>query len=1136
MKYLESVKMVQFFLYEKLDLPIRQITGVVGPNGSGKSTAIDAIQISIFGGHGRWVALNSQADDQHMTRTLRTYCLGQYGDMPEQRARDTALTYLTLIWRDTETGMPYSTGVCIYASADRDKHEVLGRYVLEDIELSMGDHLETVDGEQRPRPWEVFRQSLIERSGRPSSEILFKEPERYLRSLLMLMRDPSRPAPTTEAFVRSFRFGLRMRFDKSVDDIVRNDVLESRPTNISRFKDLSESFRKLAQLVADVEEKIHKGQEALTFYDKAVLETTKIVTWQSLEADSSRELSGANLELATAKRQQAEAASAKNEADLQVVTSEIEKCKAEEARLRTLREAHASHQYNGVIQANLERVKEVITTSTKTLRQSRSAVMRVLAEASRFAPIAAMHNILLDRAKQIADAGELDALPKDSIAPLYSPAAQLLKTACDSVMAYAATLVSQKETAERRLKELEENLQRAREGKAPLRGPAAELLTTLRDNGLSPQPVCDLVRITDEEWQPVIEAYLGTHRQALLTLPGQEQQTFAVYRRAHIFGAKVAMASRQRIGVVPPVGSVAELIVGELDAAVAYLRSKFGDIRRVTSDDDAMSGGKTLTKDGMFVTGSDMDRIRPLPHSELCIGARGNNERSQIQTEITSVKQKIRELTAAQESTSSLYNTMRNFADEAAFTNYVLGAWQSVDNAQSEYQQWLSRLEASADEEYVLIGRQLEAATVQLQELTNKDQALRTRSGVFQAQAEQSVIEETTSLRHYERDCAVSEAARAVSGYDPTFASENWDKLLERFSEQYQSMKQHCREQASHAERRKSDALRSAENGTISFVEKYKEQVAPGILTDWPRAHTWLRETIGRLERTDLVQYKDQMDSAYRASQETFRQDVAVALYNNIQWLDDSIERLNKALRTCPSFTNGERYQFIRKLKPKLENVLNFIKDVATYGPTGDMFGAAGDIPEQFQELLTDKVSLGAAGARSPLDDYREFFEFDIEIQREDPITKLCKKTGLLSKRIGTGSGGEHRSPLYVIAGAAIASAYRMDEGNRNCMGLILLDEAFNRMDFTNIMATMRYLEDLGLQIVLASPGENIGVLTAFFHRYYDIQKDPDNNVITLEGHDVSAEVRALYRADIPDFNPGLIEREVRNFNPAPIH
>jgi len=239
------------------------------------------------------------------------------------------------------------------------------------------------------------------------------------------------------------------------------------------------------------------------------------------------------------------------------------------------------------------------------------------------------------------------------------------------------------------------------------------------------------------------------------------------------------------------------------------------------------------------------------------------------------------------------------------------------------------------------------------------------------------------------------------------------------------------------------------------------------------------------------------------------------------------MDRLNTVLRECPTFSNGERYRFRRVTRPQLEPLLRFVKNVAAHGPTDDLLGGAGDLPEEFRALLEDKIAPGATGVRSPLDDYREFFEFDIEILREDSVTKAQKVVSHLSKRLGPGSGGEHRAPLYVIAGAALASAYRLDRGHKDGLRLMLIDEAFNKMDPTNIIATMRYLEELGLQVFMASPGENLGILTAFLYRYYDILRDVDNNAVMIEGREVLPETRAMFRADLPEFNPSLVDEEL---------
>lgn len=281
MKLLEQIRVVQFFLFEQQEVSLSEITGIFGPNGSGKSSLLDAVQIAMLGANSRLCALNAQADEQATTRSLRAYCLGQYGEGTEHRARDNATTYITLIWRDTETGAPLSMGVCLYASADRDSHDVMGRYILPDVELSMGDHLEVVDGEERPRAWATFRHQLIERSRVSGQDPLFTDSDRYIRAALLALRGTG-SAPVPEAFTRAFRFALRMRFDKTVDQIVRNDVLESRPTNIKKFKEVTESFRRLAEMVAQVEAKIADGERVGVEYDKAAEESQRAVTWNAL--------------------------------------------------------------------------------------------------------------------------------------------------------------------------------------------------------------------------------------------------------------------------------------------------------------------------------------------------------------------------------------------------------------------------------------------------------------------------------------------------------------------------------------------------------------------------------------------------------------------------------------------------------------------------------------------------------------------------------------------------------------------------------------------------------------------------------------------------------------------------------------
>ncbi|QEZ46787.1 ATP-binding protein [Cupriavidus oxalaticus] len=194
MKKLIRIRVVQFFLYEMRDVEVGMNCGIFGANGSGKSSLLDAVQIVMLGANesrgSAGVAFNAQADESnHNSRNIRSYCLGQYGDSPDARVRDNANTYITLVWEDTTTQEIVSTGVSIYVSADREKSDVQGRYILP-ADIALSDHLELVDGEYRPRPWASFRQMLSQRAY--GEEVLFHDSERFVNAMLFRLRSPNK--------------------------------------------------------------------------------------------------------------------------------------------------------------------------------------------------------------------------------------------------------------------------------------------------------------------------------------------------------------------------------------------------------------------------------------------------------------------------------------------------------------------------------------------------------------------------------------------------------------------------------------------------------------------------------------------------------------------------------------------------------------------------------------------------------------------------------------------------------------------------------------------------------------------------------------------------------------------------------
>lgn len=1126
MKYLESIKLIQFFLFEKQEIRLNEITGIFGPNGSGKSSIIDAVQIAMYGANARLLNLNSQADEkQASTRSIRAYCLGVTDDV--KRARDNATTYITLVWRDSITKEATSTGVCIYASMDSEAHEVRGRYILPGIELSMNDHVEVVGNQERPRTWETFRHNLLERAKAFGEDPIYPDSERFISATLLALRG-SGGAPSLEAFKSAFRFALKMRFDKSVDLIVRNDVLESRPTNINKFKEVTESFRNLAKKVAEVKAKIEDGERVETEFDKADAASKRSITWGGLQAlAESKEISD-SLDVASDEHNDA----------VQNLANLNDQHANESAALQTAQEAakanrnlimnHAAHQENGMISSEIIKSKELESKKSNDIRNSLNLIRNALETAAK-SKFVENNSSLMTVVKTIdAAIPRYQEMSREDLTALIKPSVKKSTRTITELFDTSRGINSEKTLTEEQLKLNESALLRVKSGRSRLSHETDRLLAELNDNGIHATPVCDLVNITDPNWQPVIEAYLGRNIEALLVNKGDEEKAFSIYRgltgpRA-IYGAKIVAASKQS-PVEALSGSVAEMIVGDNPHAVAYLRKRFGDMMRAVTDAEALGGKRTLTQDGMIIQSGEYDRIKPVMLANLKIGGGDVAQKEALAQEIAQLKADIRALAAKAEGINTLVETLRRISSEESVMKYMLDACDEMHTARNAAASLTLRLNDTADAEYVRLNKIVAELESKASNLMPQVSDLKGKVG--RAEEKVTQCEGLVATEQAKLDLAQKKVIEIESdvAYDRDFASKQWNILLEKHDEQFTVMKEHCAQQANLSRNETAGAFGRGFRELGTFREKYREQGVAGG-DDWGKERKWIGDLLKRLRETELSEFDAKMKEAYKASQDTFRADVAIALSNNIDHLEKSMNRLNQVLSTCPVFSNGERYRFTRTIRPQLKSLLKFVKDIAAFGPVDDLLGGAGEMPEEFRQLLDDKIA-PAAGAKNPLDDYREFFEFDIEILREDAINKTLTSVGSLSKRLGNGSGGEHRAPLYVIAGAALASAYRLDSGNRDGIRLMLLDEAFNKMDTSNIVATMRYLEQLGLQVFMASPGDNLGTLNAFLHRYYDILRDVEYGAMLITGHDVSEIDRDMFKSDLAEFNGELIENEL---------
>ena len=83
-----------------------------------------------------------------------------------------------------------------------------------------------------------------------------------------------------------------------------------------------------------------------------------------------------------------------------------------------------------------------------------------------------------------------------------------------------------------------------------------------------------------------------------------------------------------------------------------------------------------------------------------------------------------------------------------------------------------------------------------------------------------------------------------------------------------------------------------------------------------------------------------------------------------------------------------------------------------------------------------------------------------------------------LSKMLKKNSGGEGQNPLYVALLASFAQAYRINMPSRllrnPTIRLVVLDEAFSKMDGEKVASCIGLIRSLGFQVIISATNDKI--------------------------------------------------------------
>lgn len=1161
---LRNIAAVNFYLYAQ-DFPIadRGNTVFLGGNGSGKSVLLDAVQIVMTGMNKRYLDLNSRVSEGgRSTRTVREACLGLLDD-GEGYQRDACLTYIALGFEAADGSRRCTAGICLEAKASLSEENVLGLFIIEREILRSADFIHPRPKGFEEKAWQTFLDEQ-RRKGRDVQIFQRQNSRAFLRHLYAIINANARgtqldPDRARAAMRQALSFDIRQI--TSVTEFVKRFLLDDIPIEIETFQARYNTWCDMQKTIARVEAEIRTVEAIRSACERVMEDQFNIRMWNYAAQRAEYDRYGAVI--------------AKQRQDIAEMQEQLSSTRSYQATLAETIEQE---------RRRLEALKGQID-GTPAYKQIESAQ----AERNRQDAIRRASNIearrIFDALSALREAARSPALPsglasvRDFASRLTSGIVAVYDTAWPKSPKQIAAIVAAVPQLSDARAQLDELYQRAAAAKANLAKEFEDvdrILKTLRSGGTYMSkdtqdfladmakmrvPAQSLSEVADiapgfAEWRAIIESILGDWADAVIIDPRFMDQAYPHFDRNYkATRAKLIQSENvlEQDQIVRP-GTLAEAVVTDNPYARAFLNVRLGRIIRARSANDIRKGDLAASADGKYAHGRGIEyrQLKQIPRLGKSVRdqqiALLTEQQRELETKLHTAKENERRVFAALEAIKRAESELITNKDNAIL---LLEKIEAADLESERQVELIRDLEAELPqgvmEEKRHIEDMLDKYKKERREEEQKEDKLideiGQRKGAMNANAE-------------ERKKAAERAREAFPPYDRRRRRHDLAIGLEGFVHRARAayLKEratrghpaHLRNHFESLLKEKAPSQRAAVTRLTTAIQDYVQgnpDQHPGF--EWTQfvateqtttLYDWIDLRHRELTQTILRNFKIQVDKAVAALVETMVHDFLSRLRANIDAVDRIKDDLNRALRG--SVFMGEVYQIRQERDQDKEMIRYLIDRLDIVAPKATALMQSNPDPndpdqvkiKELIDMLTVENGDDTHHRRRlrELADYRNYFRFSIDIC--DPENGY-RKISDLEQRRGKASGGQKFVPFYICLGVAAASAYFNHLGGSKDAppqsALLLMDEAFEKLDPDNIYKIIQFYHNLGLQLIMAAPKTHQALYQETFDTLISIIRV--GRAIQATAQHFHHEAHALLRRENPMHKPrSFFEERVR--------
>ncbi len=654
-------------------------------------------------------------------------------------------------------------------------------------------------------------------------------------------------------------------------------------------------------------------------------------------------------------------------------------------------------------------------------------------------------------------------------------------------------------------------------GEIPLPDAVRDLVKAIRRElpGAEPTMLADHIQPkANTLWQGAIEGYMGRDRYAVIVKPEFEARTYRLLLQLQgpdRGGAKVIQVSRLRADKGnhhAPTGSLIEELDIQHPVALLFVMANYGNAVKIEATGDATiedvikQTRRGITLDGRLVSGYGVSRYRMFEEGE-CIFGRAARERNLKQTEANLVKAQEEEYQIRQRA-ESFHKLLRLWPAERIALLEPVMAIADLQKQQVAQQAEYDAIDRSSnqalEEKRTGVLSDIATSEAALQK-AQKDQGVaeeaerRTRND--QVEAQHDLERSRTSHRQ------ALDRALALVCMDETITVESLREQAEHYTEELGGDLQ----KISGAEGQLRQVIDNEWPDIRHKISDYNEhclgtyriQAELGVhshsvdeLMQLSRqvqgAVSRVRELLRDLEDNAMAKMTESLEENLASFNSTFTTNFAMSLHNAIEDGVRPLRDLNVSLRT--RVFGHDTYRVSYDWVPEFKDYADFFQELTRRSHEIDtasgktLFDLSMDshlarIRDRLKDLLLGQDLVAAEQELERLTDWRSYRTYDIMV-----TNTTLPDSEVSYSRHGMFSGGENKTPIYVVRAAALATALRHTNSSKTHLYMLFLDEAFHAMDTERSRQTLDLQhKQLGFQVLVALPTIDAGKVRELFDR-----------------------------------------------------